>query len=430
MTTVDRRRFVTAGAAAAGLALLGPGAAGCRGGGARRRTASLWFSYGGRNRQVLERMVRRFNASQKSHFIHGVFQGDYYEGLAKLRLGLAARAGPAVSHVIGEVVPYLADADVLEPLAGYPGADAIDVIAQLGQVGSWVGAERRPLVALPFNRSTPVAYLNGELFAQAGLGAPSSWTELREAARALTVRRGGRTERFGFECPIGWWFWAALVTQAGGEVVADDGTIVLGGEAGVRALRFWQQLVTEDRCMKRSAGREASANESTNSDFLSGRAAMIWNSTAFLKYLEQNARFPVVAAPLPADRRRGMHTGGTYFVILQGAAAEEKAAGWAFVRWMMQTDQVIEWATSTGYLPTTHSAVRRLEQAGYYDQHPNDRVAIDQLEFARPWPWSSDLVQISREVVQPVLEEAVLGGGDAATLLSRARSELDRARRD
>src|SRR5206468_834107 len=146
-------------------------------------------------------------------------------------------------------------------------------------------------------------------------------------------------DRYGFECPIDWWFWAALVGQAGGEVVAEHGAPTLGGEAGVRALRFWQRLVNDDHSMRPPPGRDYNAWQATNTDFLAGRAAMIWTSTAFLRYLEENARFEVGAAPLPRDVRAAVPTGGTFFVMPRGAApSAERAqeAGWAFLKWMMQ----------------------------------------------------------------------------------------------
>jgi sn-glycerol 3-phosphate transport system substrate-binding protein len=148
---------------------------------------------------------------------------------------------------------------------------------------------------------------------------------------------------------------------------------------------------------------------------------MIWTSTAFLKYLEENARFPVVAAPLPRDRRRAVPTGGTHWVLLRQASPESKRTAWAFLRYMHQPEQVIRWATSTGYLPVTRAAVARLEASGYYREHPNDRVAVDQLGVAEPWPWSRDLFRIEREIVEPRLESAVLSGLSARSLLEEGR---------
>lgn len=387
-----------------------------------RQQVSLWFTYGGKNREVLESLVARFNAAQSRDYVHAIFQGDYFEGLAKLRVALAARQAPALSHVIGEVIPYLARAGVLEPLDAYPGARAIDVVPELGQQGSWIRGGERPLVALPFNRSTPIAYLNGALFQRAGLTAPRSWEELRSVARSLTTRSKSGAQTYGFGCPIDWWFWVALLAQAGGQVVEADGTVSLGGEAGVRGLELWQTLVLRDRTMKPPPGRDYNAWEQTNQDFLAGRVAMIWTSTAFLKYIEENARFPVIAAPLPGDVRRAVPTGGTHWVLLKQAPEPERAAAFRFLSFMHETEQATDWATRTGYIPVTTSAIRALDAAGHYAKHPNHRVTIEQLAHAVPWPWSPSLFRLQREFVQPRLEQAVLGTGNARSLLGIARA--------
>src|SRR5262245_29179049 len=113
---MDRRRR-QALASLAALAASMPAGTGCA-----RRTAggrveaSLWFAYGGKNREVLLSLVEQFNASQDRHRIHATYQGDYFEALAKLRTALAARAAPALTHVIIEIIPYLAEAGVLERL--------------------------------------------------------------------------------------------------------------------------------------------------------------------------------------------------------------------------------------------------------------------------------------------------------------------------
>jgi sn-glycerol 3-phosphate transport system substrate-binding protein len=413
---IPRREFLRASAALGGSLL--PACA--RSAVPKGRTAvSLWFSYGGTNREVLESLVQRFNRGQTRDYVQAVYQGDYFEGLAKLRTAIAANCAPVLSHVVGEVVPYLAEAGVLEPLADYPGMRELDLIPELGQERSWVGGGARPLCALPFNRSTPIAYLNGDLFEQARLAPPRSWHELRAVAKRLTDPQSNG--RFGFGCPVNWWFWVALVAQAGGSVVAENGRISLGDAAGVQALAFWQGLV-RDGLMKPPPGRDYNAWEQCNQDFLSGRAAMIWSSTAFLKYLEAHARFKLVAAPLPAGVKRAVPTGGTFWVVLRAAPSEEKAAAVRFLQFMHEPEQVIAWSTRTGYIPVTREAVRRLEQRGYYAAHPNDRVALDQLSVAEPWPWSVDLFRIQREIVQPRLESAVIEQRDAGTLLAEARA--------
>ncbi len=390
-----------------------------------RLVVTFWYAYGDVVRKVLLDLVARYNASQSRVLVKAVHQGDYFEALAKLRTAIAAGAAPTLSHVVLEVLPYLARAGVLEPLDGYEGAATLPFVPALSQRGSFADAERQPLFGVPFNRSTPIAYANGRLLDQEHLAMPRTWEELVDVAARLTNRAGGDA-RWGFEVPVSWWYWVAMVGQAGGRVVEADGRVSLGGDAGERALRFWQRLVQVDRVMRPPPGRDYQAWQSTNESFLSGRVAMMWSSTAYVRYLEDNARFPVVAAPLPRDVRASVPTGGTMFVMMRAAPDEEKRAAWEFVRWMCDDEQTIAWSTRTGYMPVTRPAVDRLNDRGWYARHPNDRVAYDQLAAVDPWPWAPDLFRIERDVVEPRLEEAVLTGRDARDVMAEAREEAKR----
>jgi sn-glycerol 3-phosphate transport system substrate-binding protein len=420
-------RALGVGSALASSTLLG----GCRAGGRRGHEIALWFSYGGENRRVLLELVAEFNGTQSEVRVVPTFQGDYFEGLAKIRTALFAGAPPTLTHVVGEVVPYLFEAGVLEPLDEIGGEVMADLLPALAQAGTFLGGAERPLVALPFNRSTPIAFYDKTLFAKLDLRPPTTWDELRAVAARATKRAGdgrheGAVERWGFECPVDWWFWVALVGQAGGELVRPtDGRVTLGDEAGVRALELWRDLVHRDRTMKPPPGRDYDAWQATNIDFLSGRAAMIWTSTAFLRYLERNAAFEVGAAPLPQLQRPSVPTGGTMFVMPRprhGAIpTDDRQAAMRFLRWMMAPAQANAWATRTGYMPVSRAGLARLEADGYYQRHPNDRVTIDQLASVRPWPWAAELFRVQREVVQPRLEEVVLRNRDARAALDEAR---------
>jgi sn-glycerol 3-phosphate transport system substrate-binding protein len=145
-----------------------------------------------------------------------------------------------------------------------------------------------------------------------------------------------------------------------------------------------------------------------------------------VRYLENSARFPVLAAPLPRDARASVPTGGTMFVVMRSAPDEEKQAAWDFVRWMCEPEQTIAWSTRTGYLPVTRPAVELLVERGWYVRHPNDRVAYDQLADVDPWPWAPELFRVERDVVEPRLEDAVLTGSDARALMQEACRDAER----
>jgi sn-glycerol 3-phosphate transport system substrate-binding protein len=265
-------------------------------------------------------------------------------------------------------------------------------------------------------------YCNGDLFTRGRLAPPTTWDELVETARALTIPG----QRWGYEVPISWWFWVALVGQAGGSVFDETGRATLGGDAGTRSLRFWQDLVHRHRVMRPPPGRDYNAWDVTNTDFLSGKTAFIWTSTAYIRYLEDNARFPVVAAPLPRNVRTSVPTGGTFFVVPKQAPPEEKVAAARFLRFFCEPDQATLLSTRTGYLPITTTAVDRLHTEGFYEKHPNDAIAQAQLSSVDPWPWEPMLFRIERDIVDPKLEEAVLLDRPADRVLDEARAAAAR----
>jgi len=426
---ITRRDLLRAWAASVAVGAAGSLACGRRERPERRDgriVVTFWYAYGDLVRKVLLELVARYNASQSRVLVEAVHQGDYYECLAKLRTALAAGAAPTLSHVVCEIVPYLARAGVLESLDGYEGAGAIPFVPALAQSGTFAGGGSQPLVAIPFNRSTPIAFANARMLDEAHVVPPRTWDELVDTAHALTRRNAAGDARWGYEVPISWWYWVAMVGQGAGRLVEPDGRVSLGGEAGERALRFWQRLVRDEKVMRPPPGRDYQAWQSSNESFLQGRIATMWSSTAYVRYLEDNARFPVIAAPLPRDRRASVPTGGTMFVLMQSAPPEEKQAAWDFVRWMCDADQTITWSTRTGYMPVTRPAVERLFERGWYEHHPNDRVAYDQLAAVDPWPWAPDLFRVERDIVEPRLEDAVLTGRDAHELLDEAREEAAR----
>jgi sn-glycerol 3-phosphate transport system substrate-binding protein len=422
--TVGRRELGRALVASLGAATLGWTGAGCA---PADDGVPLWFSYGGKNREALLALVERFNARDPQHRLKPVYQGDYFELLAKLRTALHAGAAPGVTHVIGEVLPYLAEAGVLLPLTAQPAlAGDLGLVPALTQEGAFEAGGARPLYGLPFNRSTPIAYVRGDVLRELDRPPPATWDELRSFAKAAT-RGEGSERRYGLGCPVDWWFWVALVGQAGGRLTDDEGRFVLGGEAGVEALAFWHELVHEARVMRPPPGRDYNAWQVNNGDFLAGRAAMIWSSTAFVRYLEDNAKFQVVTARLPAKTRRAVPTGGTMFVLPRGVPEAWTQAGAAFLRFMSEPESANAFATRTGYITTSKHGVLELERSGFYAAHPNDRVALDQLEDVVPWPWSPQLFRVQREIVQPLLEASVLERIPPREALARARRAIAEA---
>jgi sn-glycerol 3-phosphate transport system substrate-binding protein len=207
--------------------------------------------------------------------------------------------------------------------------------------------------------------------------------------------------------------------------VTPDGKKAAFREKGTEALQFWVDLVNKDKTMKRPPGKDYNAWEVTNTDFLNGRAAMIYTSTAFLNYMTENAKFKLGTAFLPGKVKQAVPTGGTFFVIARDAPPAQKEAGWAFLKWMTEPTQTISLSKATGYMPIRTSAVNSPEMQAFYAQNPNYKTAIDQLRTAQRFPYTPALIEIQREVIQPNLEAAVLGIKTAAEIMQAAEAKAN-----
>ena len=61
------------------------------------------------------------------------------------------------------------------------------------------------------------------------------------------MREGTEIKVYGFEVPVDWWFWYALLHEAGGSLFAPDGKKAAFREKGAEALQFWVDLVNRTR---------------------------------------------------------------------------------------------------------------------------------------------------------------------------------------
>src|SRR5574341_1235144 len=140
--------------------------------------APFWYAFGGKNREVTEAHIKRFNESQQKYRIEGTFQGDYFQAIAKIRAAAATKSAPPVFHVVGEVLPSLWQSGLLENMEPYAkgpnGTDLADFLPGQSQHGyfDYLGKPPAPLFALPFFRSTPILYYNADMLAARGVKVP------------------------------------------------------------------------------------------------------------------------------------------------------------------------------------------------------------------------------------------------------------------
>ena len=164
------------------------------------------------------------------------------------------------------------------------------------------------LYGLAFQPSTPVLYYNKEAFAKAGIAkAPTTWNELFETARALTVREGDQVRQWGLTIGGGWhdWIFECWVRQ-NGMIPWQSDKVMFDSPESVNALEFWVKMV-KDGVMPAASTWEGSAN-----DFMAGRSAMLYHSTGSLTNLRTSSKFGVGVALMPRNKTDGASLAKTH----------------------------------------------------------------------------------------------------------------------
>ena len=169
------------------LALLLSCAAGCA---PAAEEIRLWHALSGAAGAELDRLVARYNASQKSYRVVSFFQGPYDEVMADdLQLRKGTRRQP---HIVQAAESATADMlksgaaralwQVMQDAGQRLDAKYLPVVSSL-----YTDGEGR-LLALPFSGATAVLYYNRDAFRRANLDpatAPRSWYDMPRALAAL-----------------------------------------------------------------------------------------------------------------------------------------------------------------------------------------------------------------------------------------------------
>ena len=159
-----------------------------------------WHAFTGRLGDLLAEQVEKFNASQNDYVVVGSHKGNYSEtlnaGIAAFRAGeqphilmvfeVGTATMMAASGAIMPVYQVMADA----------GAD-FNPDGYLGAVKGYYTTTTGEMLSLPYNSSTPVIYVNRDLFVSAGLDPDMDLSTWQQVDAALTALKEGEVD-----CPL------------------------------------------------------------------------------------------------------------------------------------------------------------------------------------------------------------------------------------
>ncbi len=285
-----------------------------------------------------------------------------------------------------------------------------------------------------FQRSTPILYYNEDMFAEVGLDPnkpPTTWDDLvAYGKKLLKLNADGTVARWGFEVPFSGgfiWNFEAFIYQTGCpscnpvNIVSDDGTAVnFTSQHILAALNFFKDLSTVYKIMPNGAINWGTVP----SDFLAGRASMVYHSTGSLTNMLKNASFSVGVAPMPGLSCYGTPTGGGNFYVFKGIPADHQKAAWEFIRWMTSPEKAADWSIASGYIAVRSSAYTTPAMLNFTSSHPEYLVARDQLKYAHKEFSCYERAKVTK-ILFDQLARAVLGEVTPEQALEKAQQQAD-----
>jgi len=150
----------------------------------------FWHGMTGKVGVVLQEIVDDFNQKNPEYHINAIYKGDYTETLTSTVAGFRAGQHPVlvqVSEIGTATMLFPAGATIsvkkVMDMAGVkPKGTILPVVRQ------YYSDNKKNLLALPFNASAPVMYINRDAFKKVGIvGAelPKTWLELEKASKLL-----------------------------------------------------------------------------------------------------------------------------------------------------------------------------------------------------------------------------------------------------
>lgn len=351
---------------------------------ANKTHITFWYSLTGKNGDFVANLSQKFNASQNEIEVKAISQGDYYQNATKLQSSIISNTQPDLTLLEVAQVGQFGYSGALADLNAYfDKTETANYIEGLMR-NSYINGQ---LMGIPFNRSTPILYINRTMIQEKGLDpkGPETWEDLVTYARVLT---DPQKEIFGFSTPIDIWFYEAGVFQQGGSIFSSDGKkVVFNSSEGTAIVRLWQDMVVE-KIMKAPVGQDYNAWDVTQNDFATGKVAMVQLSTASLGGLLKatQGQFDLGTAFLPAGKQRGVPTGGACLVILKKAPEANKKAAAQFIKFLTNVENASLFSEFTGYMPVTHAAVASERVQNLHQMYPQYKVALEQLNFAQTRP--------------------------------------------
>lgn len=357
------------------------------------------------NRDVLQRLVDRFNQTQSTIQVESLYVGQSDQQVPKILAAVVGNVPPDMLWYPATLTGQLVELNALKPLddwfATSPRRTELD--PTLLESMQW----DNQIWSIPFGVNNVGIFYRPSLFEAAGITQlPKTWEELRQVTQQLT-----RPNQHGIVLPLGkgeWtvFTWLPFMWSGGGELLDATGQVTLENSGATAALQFWQSLLADGSAMLSQPERGFELD-----GFLAGKVAMQITGPWTLGQLQATG-VDYAVMPIPTGVNPATALGGENLFLFK-TNPQAEAAALEFADFVLSESFQTEWAIGTGYLPVNLKSRENPAYQEFVAQEPAVNVFLQQAQYGRSRPTVPGYNRISEGIGRAV----------EATLLNQSSPE-------
>lgn len=241
------------------------------------------------------------------------------------------------------------------------------------------------LYGIPFGSNCLGLFYNKDMLEAANVEVPTTWDELRDAAKALTKDNVSGMAFCCLQNEEGTFNFSPWLWSTGTD------SFNINNEQGIKALTFVGDLV-KDGSMSREVINWTQGD--VMNQFISGNVAMMINGPWQIPTMREEA--PDLnwdVALIPKDEEYASALGGENFAVIDNENVDDSLE---VINFLTSADEVASYIDDFGYI-----AARKDVAENQFQDDPQMRMFIDQMQYALPrgphasWPEISDAISLA-----------------------------------
>ena len=423
---------------------------------AGREQVVFWHFWGGRDREVVDDVVARFNDSQSKYFVRAiVMPGNNLQ--AKLFLSVTGGDPPDLVNQDDPILADWASRGVIRSIDSVASADEVH------ELNAWMyeSAARLSKVDGRFygvcnGLDIRALYYNQTLLEQHGLSPPKTIDELDSIAESISPFGEDSDRDYYAYLPDSRRLWAWGYVFGGRFYDTENYRVIADSDKIVSALK-WQQNYSRrygaDNLAAFRKGDQSLPGKTfpllpVSTESMVGRYGLImdgqWRTRDIAEFIEHRKTLGIESpefgvCPLPAPTGGRMTSGwvnGNFFVMPAGSKNPKGA--WEFVKFWIGFDdptQAARTCAAGGWIPVSKAVADSAEFQGFLESNPLFekfvKFAASPNQF--PTPMIPGAAMFKRTVESAAYEAMAKPESDPGSILQdatkRIQQHLDRSRR-